>query len=72
MESKDKPRKFAGTSLDIGEIKKQPSGVGNVAPSPGQGGGRKQPPSTPVHCLCSPTTHAGSFRCRHHRSVSAG
>jgi len=21
-----------------------------------------------VNCLCSPTTHAGSFRCRHHRS----
>jgi len=20
------------------------------------------------NCLCSPTTHAGSFRCRHHRS----
>ncbi|KAK4278267.1 hypothetical protein QN277_016133 [Acacia crassicarpa] len=22
-------------------------------------------------CLCSPTTHAGSFRCRHHRASSA-
>ncbi|KAG4923755.1 hypothetical protein AAZX31_18G072200 [Glycine max] len=21
-----------------------------------------------LNCLCSPTTHAGSFRCRHHRS----
>ncbi|KAF1001562.1 hypothetical protein AG4045_002718 [Apium graveolens] len=20
------------------------------------------------NCLCSPTTHAGSFRCRHHRN----
>ncbi|CAN8252957.1 unnamed protein product [Cochlearia groenlandica] len=20
-----------------------------------------------LNCLCSPTTHAGSFRCRHHR-----
>ncbi|KAL2245200.1 UNVERIFIED_CONTAM: hypothetical protein Sindi_2788200 [Sesamum indicum] len=72
MESKDKLRKFSGTSLDIGEIKKQPSGVSNVPASPGQGGARKQPPSTPVHCLCSPTTHAGSFRCRHHRNVSSG
>ncbi|KAH7545432.1 hypothetical protein FEM48_Zijuj01G0093200 [Ziziphus jujuba var. spinosa] len=23
--------------------------------------------STKMNCLCSPTTHAGSFRCRHHR-----
>ncbi|TKY60899.1 hypothetical protein E2542_SST18002 [Spatholobus suberectus] len=22
-------------------------------------------------CLCSPTTHEGSFRCRFHRSVTA-
>ncbi|KAL0443252.1 UNVERIFIED_CONTAM: hypothetical protein Slati_2047900 [Sesamum latifolium] len=72
MESKDKPRKFSGTSLDIVEIKKEPTGVSNVPPSPGQGGARKQAPSTPVHCLCSPTTHAGSFRCRHHRNVSSG
>ncbi|KAL4193387.1 hypothetical protein AMTRI_Chr06g176630 [Amborella trichopoda] len=21
-----------------------------------------------MNCLCSPTTHAGSFRCRHHRN----
>ncbi|XP_058753618.1 uncharacterized protein LOC131626800 isoform X2 [Vicia villosa] len=24
------------------------------------------------NCLCSPTTHVGSFRCRHHRSASGG
>ncbi|CAK8565784.1 unnamed protein product [Lathyrus sativus] len=24
------------------------------------------------NCLCSPTTHVGSFRCRHHRSGSGG
>ncbi|EYU42798.1 hypothetical protein ABFS82_13G006600 [Erythranthe guttata] len=38
-------------------------------------------PSSPVglrkaasirsNCLCSPTTHAGSFRCRHHRNSSS-
>ena len=22
-----------------------------------------------LNCLCSPTTHAGSFRCRHHRAT---
>ncbi|KAL5548721.1 hypothetical protein UlMin_003952 [Ulmus minor] len=25
-------------------------------------------PSTRWNCLCSPTTHVGSFRCRHHRN----
>ncbi|EOA14866.1 hypothetical protein CARUB_v10028192mg [Capsella rubella] len=24
-------------------------------------------PAARQNCLCSPTTHAGSFRCRHHR-----
>ncbi|RZC50521.1 hypothetical protein C5167_018949 [Papaver somniferum] len=24
--------------------------------------------SARVNCLCSPTTHVGSFRCRHHRN----
>ncbi|KAL5077322.1 hypothetical protein RYX36_016306 [Vicia faba] len=24
------------------------------------------------NCLCSPTTHVGSFRCRHHRSTPGG
>ncbi|KAL2332856.1 hypothetical protein Fmac_014069 [Flemingia macrophylla] len=23
-----------------------------------------------LNCLCSPTTHVGSFRCRHHRSAT--
>ncbi|CAK9170213.1 unnamed protein product, partial [Ilex paraguariensis] len=26
--------------------------------------------SVRYNCLCSPTTHAGSFRCRYHRSAS--
>ncbi|KAM3221638.1 hypothetical protein P3L10_020908 [Capsicum annuum] len=29
-----------------------------------------QPKSAKYNCLCSPTTHAGSFRCRYHRSSS--
>ncbi|KAL9444747.1 hypothetical protein AB3S75_017852 [Citrus x aurantiifolia] len=28
--------------------------------------------SSSARCLCSPTTHAGSFRCRHHRSLGPG
>lgn len=36
---------------------------------PGNGLGlTRQPSMTKNNCLCSPTTHAGSFRCRLHRS----
>ncbi|KAK3416732.1 hypothetical protein EUGRSUZ_H02494 [Eucalyptus grandis] len=38
----------------------------NPAPS----GLTRQPSSTKNTCLCSPTTHAGSFRCRLHRAPS--
>ncbi|KAK7386744.1 hypothetical protein VNO78_27079 [Psophocarpus tetragonolobus] len=34
----------------------------------GQGGLQRQPSMTKTNCLCSPTTHAGSFRCRLHRA----
>ncbi|OIV94492.1 hypothetical protein TanjilG_25554 [Lupinus angustifolius] len=30
----------------------------------------RQPSMTKNNCLCSPTTHAGSFRCRLHRTPS--
>ncbi|KAL6602970.1 hypothetical protein ACP70R_043331 [Stipagrostis hirtigluma subsp. patula] len=30
------------------------------------------PPGSPRTCLCSPTTHAGSFRCRLHRGGLGG
>nr|GEW73250.1 hypothetical protein [Tanacetum cinerariifolium] len=30
------------------------------------------PSDTKPNCLCSPTTHVGSFRCRYHRSSSLG
>lgn len=33
-----------------------------------QGGLARQPSMTKTNCLCSPTTHAGSFRCRLHRN----
>lgn len=35
-----------------------------------QGGLNRQPSMTKTNCLCSPTTHAGSFRCRLHRIPS--
>nr|GEW71683.1 tubulin glycylase [Tanacetum cinerariifolium] len=34
------------------------------------GGLARQGSVTKNNCLCSPTTHAGSFRCRLHRSPS--
>ncbi|RDX94026.1 hypothetical protein CR513_23631, partial [Mucuna pruriens] len=41
------------------------------APNLGQHGGlQRQPSMTKTNCLCSPTTHAGSFRCRLHRTPS--
>ncbi|XP_027347815.1 uncharacterized protein LOC113859200 [Abrus precatorius] len=50
------------------------SGTGVVefqgAPTVGQGGLTRQPSMTKTTCLCSPTTHAGSFRCRLHRTPS--
>ncbi|QCD82011.1 uncharacterized protein LOC114178991 [Vigna unguiculata] len=36
----------------------------------GQAGLQRQPSMTKTNCLCSPTTHAGSFRCRLHRTPS--
>jgi hypothetical protein len=30
----------------------------------------RQPSMTKTNCLCSPTTHPGSFRCRLHRTPS--
>ncbi|KAK6123855.1 hypothetical protein DH2020_042402 [Rehmannia glutinosa] len=80
MESGKKPRKFSGPCLNIAEIKKQSIGLSNIinvaspaqsVASPAQGGAAKPPQSAPpLHCLCSPTTHAGSFRCRHHRNAA--
>nr|AFK43613.1 unknown [Lotus japonicus] len=35
-----------------------------------QGELMRQPSMTKTNCLCSPTTHAGSFRCRLHRTPS--
>ncbi|XWS34718.1 hypothetical protein CRYUN_Cryun21dG0061900 [Craigia yunnanensis] len=44
----------------------------NAASASGQGvsGLSRQPSVTKTNCLCSPTTHAGSFRCRLHRAPS--
>ncbi|KAK2973376.1 hypothetical protein RJ640_004894 [Escallonia rubra] len=73
-EGKRQTRKFAVPKLDINEIKNQTSAVQHV-PSPVQRGGSAEQPSSShsgtrtSNCLCSPTTHPGSFRCRLHRNV---
>lgn len=36
----------------------------------GHGGLTRQNSMNKTNCLCSPTTHAGSFRCRLHRTTS--
>ncbi|KAH6771246.1 hypothetical protein C2S52_016049 [Perilla frutescens var. hirtella] len=44
-----------------------------ISPSSGMvavGGLTRQGSMSKSSCLCSPTTHAGSFRCRLHRSPS--
>ncbi|GMI87747.1 hypothetical protein HRI_002444000 [Hibiscus trionum] len=41
------------------------------APPPTSASGlTRQPSVTKINCLCSPTTHPGSFRCRLHRAPS--
>ncbi|CAH8386505.1 unnamed protein product [Eruca vesicaria subsp. sativa] len=39
-------------------------------PEVGSGGLTRQTSINKTNCLCSPTTHPGSFRCRMHRSLS--
>ncbi|XP_022857609.1 uncharacterized protein LOC111378611 [Olea europaea var. sylvestris] len=69
MDGNHQPQKFFGAKLDVAEIRKQSFGVNNV-PSSWKGGSTKPSPAQ-NHCLCSPTTHRGSFRCRHHRNSGA-
>ncbi|KAK9074645.1 hypothetical protein SSX86_007243 [Deinandra increscens subsp. villosa] len=47
------------------ELKVEVEEIPATSPPSGQGGGM-----TKNSCLCSPTTHAGSFRCRLHRTHS--
>ncbi|KAE8654162.1 Farnesyl diphosphate synthase 2 [Hibiscus syriacus] len=52
------------TELSLEEIKKHPTV--HVSPRAAKVN-KASTPSGRSNCLCSPTTHAGSFRCRHHR-----
>ncbi|PSS13613.1 Notch 3 intracellular domain like [Actinidia chinensis var. chinensis] len=44
-----------------------PPEIPEVVSPPGQSGLARQGSITKSNCLCSPTTHPGSFRCRLHR-----
>ncbi|KGN44385.1 hypothetical protein Csa_015645 [Cucumis sativus] len=57
--------KMAFTDLNLEDLKQNPRIL--VSPSPPSSIAARTPSSAKANCLCSPTTHIGSFRCRHHR-----
>ncbi|XWS09617.1 hypothetical protein CRYUN_Cryun39dG0005000 [Craigia yunnanensis] len=61
-----KGKKIPITEINLEEIKRHPT----VHVSPRGPWNSTKPTSARWNCLCSPTTHAGSFRCRHHRLAS--
>ncbi|KAH1092593.1 hypothetical protein GLYMA_14G011700v4 [Glycine max] len=58
--------KMPGLNMD--DINKQSNMVVSVSTTPQAASALKKSSSERRSCLCSPTTHVGSFRCRHHRS----
>ncbi|KAL8227476.1 hypothetical protein R6Q57_015060 [Mikania cordata] len=52
------------------ELKVDVEQVHMTSPRLGGGGLARQGSVSKNNCLCSPTTHAGSFRCRLHRAPS--
>ncbi|OIT32378.1 hypothetical protein A4A49_23552 [Nicotiana attenuata] len=68
MEAEATPNKEM--KVEINSLPETPSEV--ISPTldnlPMTGGLARQGSMTKNSCLCSPTTHAGSFRCRLHRA----
>ncbi|KAI3419882.1 ABC transporter domain-containing protein [Psidium guajava] len=60
---KSPSRKFTVPKIDLEEIRKSSPFSLSPRDSKAAGAGKSS-------CLCSPTTHAGSFRCRYHRNSS--
>ncbi|OVA08283.1 hypothetical protein BVC80_1297g38 [Macleaya cordata] len=55
--------------LNLDEINKRPSAALLImSPATHRSMQKQSSNSAKANCLCSPTTHAGSFRCRHHRT----
>ncbi|XP_022143490.1 uncharacterized protein LOC111013367 [Momordica charantia] len=67
MNCKTPTAKSALPELDLDELKKSSH---NLVMSPTALSRMSKSPSTKSNCLCSPTTHIGSFRCRRHRSTA--
>ncbi|XP_042519844.1 uncharacterized protein LOC122093555 [Macadamia integrifolia] len=66
-EEKRKVPKILVSKINLDEIKKASP---LVTMTPTRRGRLQKQSSVKLNCLCSPTTHVGSFRCRHHRNSS--
>ncbi|KAF8031747.1 hypothetical protein BT93_D0840 [Corymbia citriodora subsp. variegata] len=71
VEEKHPERKISVPRITVEEMRKHSPLM--LSPR-GQGDRSSKPlgspsPSSRMNCLCSPTTHAGSFRCRFHRNT---
>ncbi|KAJ4976026.1 hypothetical protein NE237_001132 [Protea cynaroides] len=67
MEEKHKVPKILVPKIDLDDETKKSSPADVIVTPMGRGRLQKQS-SARFNCLCSPTTHAGSFRCRLHRN----
>ncbi|CAN7086844.1 hypothetical protein Bca4012_100980 [Brassica carinata] len=67
---KEKMEKVNQMVKDERIMKIEIPGDGSSTPEVCSGGLTRQTSITKTNCLCSPTTHPGSFRCRMHRSLS--
>ncbi|KAG8387156.1 hypothetical protein BUALT_Bualt03G0223900 [Buddleja alternifolia] len=67
-ENYEKP-KIIVPNIYIDEMK-TPTRSSSSIPSSPVGNKLRKSASIRQNCLCSPTQHAGSFRCRYHRSTS--
>ncbi|KAK8620568.1 hypothetical protein V6N13_067040 [Hibiscus sabdariffa] len=58
--------KLSFGEVNLEEMDRHRTLYANATPRAAAAGGR--PSGSKLNCLCSPTTHAGSFRCRYHRA----
>lgn len=61
------PRESLVQTIIAGEVSRHEASV-RGANGDDDGGGGGSGSGAMKQCLCSPTLHPGSFRCRHHRS----
>ncbi|XP_050238701.1 uncharacterized protein LOC126688145 [Mercurialis annua] len=63
-----RPSKITVPTTNMDSVKKPNTNATTPSSSPKLQRALTRPPSGRWNCLCSPTTHVGSFRCRFHRS----